>query len=169
MASFDWKGFVKTVAPGIATALGGPLAGIAVKTIGDALGMDAPTEEKIATALQGATPEDMLKLKTAEQDFQVKMKSLDIDLEKIAGDDRKSARDMQTATHSVIPGYLAALVTIGFFGILVGLMLGVLKTDDNNELLILLGALSTSWGAVVNFYFGSSAGSEAKNLLLARK
>lgn len=169
MADFDWKGLVRTVAPGIATALGGPLAGIAVKTIGDALGMDEPTEEKISAALKGATPDDMLKLKQAEQEFQVKMKQLDIDLTKVYADDRRSARDMQAATRSNVPALLSCLITVGFFGILIGLMEGVLKTSDTPELMILLGALSAAWGGVVNFYFGSSAGSEQKNVLLARK
>ena len=46
------------VAPSIATALGGPLAGIAVKTLSNALlGHESGTEEDVATALQNASPE----------------------------------------------------------------------------------------------------------------
>lgn len=167
--SFDWKSLIGTVAPTLATALGGPLAGMAVKAVGDALGLDKPTEEAISATLQGAGPETLLKLKQADQDFAVKMKDLDIKLEDINARDRDSARGMQKETKSKIPGALAAIITLGFFGILVGLMGGWLKTGDSNELLILLGALATSWGAVVNFYYGSSAGSEAKSVLLAKK
>jgi hypothetical protein len=36
-------------------------------------------------------------------------------------------------------------------------------------LLMMLGSLSTSWTGVVQFYYGSSAGSKAKNDLLAAK
>lgn len=169
MSDFDWKAIVKGVAPTIATVLGGPLAGMAVKAIGDSLGIDEPTQEKIGAALKGATPDDLLKIKQADSDFAAKMKSLDIDLEKIHSDDRKSARDMEAATHSPVPGALATLITAGFFGILIGLMAGWLKTADTPELMILLGALAAAWGAVVNFYYGSSAGSEAKTALLARK
>jgi hypothetical protein len=76
---------------------------------------------------------------------------------------------MQASTQSRVPGALAAIITVGFFGILIGIMSGKLSTADNSELLILLGALAASWGAVVNFYFGSSAGSQSKDLLLAKK
>lgn len=167
--SFDWKALLRTVAPALATAAGGPLAGIAVKTIGDALGLDNATEENVSAALQGASPDTLLKVKQADQDFAAKMKQMDIDLEKVNAGDRDSARKMQSDTKSKIPGLLAGLITFGFFGILIGLMAGWLKTGDSNELLILLGALATSWGAVVNFYYGSSAGSEAKNVLLAKR
>lgn len=169
MSDFDWKAVVRTVAPGIATALGGPLAGMAVKALGDAIGLDSATEETVAAALKGATPEDLLKVKQAEQEFQVKMRSLDVDLVKIEAGNTDSARKMQSDTHSKVPGLLAGIITVGFFGILVGIMAGTLSTADNSELLILLGALAASWGAVVNFYFGSSVGSQNKDALLARK
>jgi hypothetical protein len=48
------------------------------------------------------------------------------------------------------------------------MMLGKLKTSDSQALLLLLGSLSTSFGMVISFYFGSSAGSERKTELLAQ-
>jgi hypothetical protein len=164
---FDWKNIVGTVAPTIATALGGPLAGLAVKSLGSALGIEQPTEATVTAALRGATPDDLLKVQQADQQFQSQMASLGVDLERIAAADRTSARSMQSETKSRIPGILAGIVTVGFFAILVGLMSGKLETSNNPELLILLGALSTSWGAVVSFYFGSSASSQNKDKLLA--
>lgn len=79
--SFNWKGIVKGVAPTIATVLGGPLAGMGVKAISEAiLGKPDGTETDIALALQGATPEMLVKIKDAEHTFKEKMRKLDIDL-----------------------------------------------------------------------------------------
>lgn len=165
----DWKKIVSTVAPILGTALGGPLGGMAVKAIGNALGLSDATEEAISTALAGAKPEDLLKLKQADQQFAKEMKALDVDLERIASADRDSARGMQKETRSRIPGMLAILITVGFFGILIGMMGGWLRPSENQALLILLGALAAAWGAVVNFYYGSSAGSQSKDALLAKR
>ena len=164
--SFDWKSLLGSVAPTIATALGGPLAGMAVKAIGDAIGVAAPTEETVSVALQNATPDQLAAIKKADQDFAVKMEELGIDLERIQSADRDSARKMQADTRSKIPAYMAILITAGFFGVLVGLMAGWLHTGDSNELLILLGALAASWGSVVNFYFGSSSQSHMQTRIL---
>jgi hypothetical protein len=162
---------LKSIAPTVATVLGGPLAGLAVKTLGDAIGVDEPTQEKIERALTGSqlTAEQILAIKNADQALIVKLKELDIRIEEVHAANTDSARKMQASTQSRVPGALAAIITIGFFGILIGIMSGKLSTADNSELLILLGALAASWGAVVNFYFGSSAGSQSKDLLLAKK
>ena len=87
---------VRTVAPTIATAVGGPLAGMATRAISEALlGKPDGTEEELAQAAANATPEQLLALKKAEQDFAVRMRELDIDLERIANEDRNSARDRE--------------------------------------------------------------------------
>lgn len=168
----DWKKIVAAVAPWIGTALTGPLGGMAVSAVADALGLSDKTEDAIKQAISGATPEQMLALKKADQDFAARMQELGFQnvqaLERIAADDRKSAREMQTTVRSKIPGVLAVLITLGFFGILIGMMAGWLKTDDNQALLIMLGALGAAWGAVVNFFFGSSADSQNKTRLLAQ-
>ena len=106
----DFVDILKTVAPGIATALGGPLAGLAVSAIGKALNLSDATQDTIKAAVAGATPEDMLKLKEAEQDFQVQMKKLDIDLVQIAAGDRDSARKMQIANKAWTPAVLSWLI-----------------------------------------------------------
>ena len=167
----DWKNIVSAVAPWIGTALGGPLGGMAVSAVADAFGLSDNTESALKQAISGATPEQMLALKQADQQFALRMQELGFqnlqELDRVAADDRKSARDMQITVKSPVPAVLAILITVGFFGILIGMMAGMLKTTDNQALLIMLGALGAAWGAVVNFYYGSSAGSQAKDRLLA--
>lgn len=166
----DLKKLLGAVAPTLATALLGPVGGLAVQALGEALGIDQPTQEKIKDAFASGqmTGEQIVAVKAAEQAFLVRCKELDIDLEKIHAGDRASARGMQSETKSRIPGTLAILVTLGFFGVLAWLLIGGKPQQGGDALLVMLGALGTAWGAIVQFYFGSSAGSAAKNDLLAK-
>ena len=156
-------GLLAQVAPTVATALGGPLAGLAVKTLSEALfGHQGADESEVSAALMNATPEQLQKLKETDATFKLKMKELDIDLEKIAAGDRDSARNLQARTNDWIPRALAIMVTLGFFGILVWLLVRGVPSSGAETLIYMLGALGTAWTGIVQFYFGSSAGSRAK-------
>jgi hypothetical protein len=156
----DW---LKQIAPTIATALGGPLAGLAVDAISKAVGID-PKDVNKTIAEGKLTADQIAQIKTAEIAMAARAQEMGLDFEKIAVDDRKSARQMQSTTQSWIPGIMAIAVTIGFFGILVGLMTEHFKTSD--ALMLMLGSLGTAWTGIIAFYFGSSAGSQAKDQLL---
>jgi hypothetical protein len=166
----DWKSIVGTVAPTLATALGGPLAGLATKFIGGLFGLgDGASESDVMSAVQGATPDDLLKLKSADNDFKLKIAALGIDLEKIAADDRNSARNREIQTKDHIPGVLAIGVTLGFFALLGWMMASAPPEGSKDALNIMLGALGGAWASVVAYYFGSSAGSaKMKELMGAR-
>jgi len=156
----DW---LKQIAPTIATALGGPLAGLAVDAISKAVGIDPKDVTK--TISEGKlTADQIAQIKTAELAMAARAQELGLDFEKIAVDDRKSAREMQVSTQSWIPGGMAIIVTCGFFGILIGLMTEHFKTSD--ALMLMLGSLGTAWTGIIAFYFGSSAGSQKKDELL---
>jgi hypothetical protein len=158
------------LAPSIATALGGPLAGVAVKTLSNALfGHEDGTEEQISAAMAVATPDQLAAIKKIDADFKVQMKSLDIDLERISAGDRDSARQMQQNTKDSTPKILAYFITFGFFGALVWILVFGLPQTGLEVILMMLGSLSTSWTGVVQFYYGSSAGSKAKTDALAAK
>jgi len=156
--------WLEQIAPTIATCLGGPLAGLAVTAVSKALGID---EDKVNDTIQDGklNADQITSIKQAEIELQSKAQELGLNFETLAVQDRSSARDMQKSTNSFIPPVLSILVTVGFFGILVALMLG--KVDSNNQaLMIMLGSLGTAWTGIIAFYFGSSAGSQAKDQLL---
>lgn len=166
--AFDWKKVVGTVAPTIATALGGPLAGLAVKAIGGALGMgDGATEAEVAAKIAGATPADLLALKKADQEFAVKMRELDVDLARIAAGDRDSARQMQRETKSWAPPVLAAVVVGGFIAASVAVLGGWVEGLKDPLIAALVGSvignITAATMLVLNFYFGTSASSRAKD------
>ena len=156
-------GLLAQVAPTVATALGGPLAGLAVKTLSEAMfGHQDGSESEVSAALMNATPEQLQKLKEIDASFKARMKELDIDLERIAAGDRDSARNMQMHTNDWIPRAMAIMVTFGFFGILTWLLTKGVPPTGSETLIYMLGALGTAWTGIVQFYFGSSAGSKAK-------
>ena len=159
----DW---LKQIAPTIATAMGGPLAGMAVSAISKAIGVEP---EKVGDLISNnkLTAEQIAQVKIAEIELQKQANELGLNFEKLAVDDRKSAREMQATTRSIVPPVLAAIVTFGVFGIMVMMLLG--KVDSNNPaILMMLGSLGTAWTGIIAYYFGSSAGSQAKTDLLSK-
>jgi hypothetical protein len=159
--------WLKQIAPTIATALGGPLAGMAVSAISKAIGVD---EKDVGDLINNnkLTADQIAQVKIAEIELQKQANELGLNFAKLEVDDRKSARDMQVATRSWIPPLLAAAVTAGFFGILSMMLLG--KVDSNNPaILMMLGSLGTAWTGIIAYYFGSSAGSQAKTEMLGKK
>jgi membrane-bound ClpP family serine protease len=155
--------WLSQIAPTIATALGGPLGGIAYEAISKVMGISQDDAKKMLDDGK-LTADQIASVQQAEIALKAKAQELGLDFEQLAVTDRKSARDMQANTHSFIPPVLAILVTIGFFGILYGLMTEQFKTSD--ALLLMLGSLGTAWTGVIAFYFGSSAGSQAKDQML---
>jgi hypothetical protein len=160
----DW---LKQIAPTVATALGGPLAGMAVSAISKAIGVD---EDKVQDMISSnkLNADQVAQLKLAEIELAKHAQELGLNFEKLAVDDRKSAREMQATTRSMMPPILASAVTIGFFGIVV--MMFFNQVDSNNPaILMMLGSLGTAWTGIIAYYFGSSAGSQAKTEMMAKK
>ena len=156
--------WLKQIAPTIATCLGGPLAGLAVTAVSKALGIG---EDEVQNVIDSGklNADQITSIKQAEIELQKSAQELGLNFEQLAVDDRKSARDMQSATQSIVPPIMAFGVTLGFFGILFGLMTG--KVDSTNQaLMIMLGSLGTAWVSIISFYFGSSSGSQKKDQML---
>ena len=156
----DW---LAQLAPTIVTCLGGPLAGMATGLIAKMLGID---ESKVQETINSGklTADQVASLHQAEIELKKQAQSMGLDFEKIATADKQSARSMQISTKSIVPPLLALLITAGFFGILYALMMGY--AQESNQLMIMLGALGTSWTGVIAFYFGSSNSSQNKDAML---
>ena len=155
--------WIEQIAPTIATALGGPLAGLAVDAVSKAIGVD-PKDVQDTINSGKLSAEQIVSIQQAELTLKTKAQEMGLDFEQLATQDKKSARDMQMAVKSWIPPILAIGITIGFFGIMYGMMTG--KVTSSEALMMLLGSLGTAWTGVISFYFGSSASSQAKDVLL---
>ena len=170
---FDWKKLVRTIAPTIGLVLSGgnPLIGMGIKAVSNALlGNPDGTEDEVSAALQVASPEDLIKLRTADQSFKVEMKKLGLDEKKLAFDDADSARKREMTVKDKTPAVLAYLLTVMFGGTLGTLIFGPEVAESNKAVVYsMVGSLGTVWIAAMAYYHGSSRGSAEKDILLRNK
>ena len=153
----DWKSTLAAIAPGIATALGGPLAGMAVNVATSALGIE-PTEAALEAAVTNGNPDALLKLKEAENRFRLEEKRLGVQ-------DRDSARGLAKAKGVLPQVILSTVYTIGYFWLMKVLIVDGVEIAESVEPLVLglIGVMSAAQVQIMNFWFGSSAGSKAKD------
>lgn len=167
-----FKDLIATVAPGVATALGGPLAGVATRMIAQKLtGSEAPDDVDFANAqtmLEAAGPDTLVKLKELELEFNAAMHEAGVELERIAAGDRDSARQRQVQMRDWSPTVLGILVITLFFGVLFYLLVNGLPEAGGEIMMMVIGALTTMTAQVGNYFFGSSAGSASKNTIIAQ-
>lgn len=166
---------LKTVAPTLALAVGGPFGPLAAAAIHAALGTNGD-EKAVETQLTGATQDTLLKIKQAEIDFQAKIAELGIQKEQLQLADVADARQMQMTTRDPTVARLAWLVIGGFLLIslaeLVAMIVWPARVNALPQpawLLIgsVLGYLANESKQAGAFYFGSSAGSQAKDSTIA--
>jgi hypothetical protein len=167
----DWKTIISTVAPWIGTALGGPLGGMALEAAVNALGVSDKTAEGLKQALSGATPDQMLALKKADQDFALQMQALGFkqvaDLEALAAGDRDSARKLQSAVPSRVPALLTCFVVGAFTATLILLLRFDVPATNRDIVVYMIGQLSGGFTSALAFWLGTTRESGRKTELLA--
>ena len=170
--ALDWKSIIKTAAPFLGTALGGPLGGAAGKLIATALGGDETkaTPDDLAKLVQNVTPEQLLALKNADQAYQVQLKQLNInevkDLEALAVQDRESARNREIQVKDHTPAIGFYLITAGFFGFLTALLFLPIPESNKAVLYVMIGSLGTAWVGCTSYYYGTTRSSGLKDHML---
>lgn len=163
----DWKSILATIAPWLGAAIGGPLGSAAVQTACNALGLSEKTEDALKQALQGISPEQMMSMKKADQDFQARMQELGFShvekLVELSNKDTDSARNRQIQLKDSTVTILAYAIVAAWVGI--NMILFTQQVPHGSEQLVarLLGTLDAALMAVLYYYFGSSAGSRSKD------
>lgn len=152
------------IAPTVATALAGPLGGVAVAALGKALGWDDATPEKVSAMLESgnlngeqvaAIRQAELALKQHESDNGFKFAELEIR-------DRDSARQREMAVKDSTNQVLAFTIVGAFIAMVAATLLGYAKVESVLAG-TLVGYLSAKAEQVLAYYFGSSRGSQAKD------
>lgn len=167
----DWREVIGSVAPGLATALGGPLAGIAVKIIADkVLGKPDASASEVEEALSSGSlsGDQLVALKEAENTLAIEMARIDQARESALLEDTKSARsqtvELAKEGSAIAWGapVVSTLVVVGFFVAIYLLFVVDRNWDERtaNLLNVLFGALTVSFSSVTQYWLGSSAGSK---------
>lgn len=157
--------WIESIAPTIASALGGPLAGLAVEAVSKAIGVEP---EKVQDTINSGklTADQIASIQQAEIQLKTKAQELGLNFEQIAAGDRKSARDMQISNHSFVPPLLSVMIVVAWSLIQYFLLTHVIDPSMRELIARVLGTLDGALMLVLSFYFGSSAGSQAKDTML---
>lgn len=163
----DW---LKTLAPTLATALAGPLAGAAVKGLASILDVPNATIETIQNAIASGqmTPEQVSQIKELELQYQNDEKERGFRYAELAFKDTDSARNMAIQTKSTTPTILSYGVLIGG-GLMMWAVLMNYAKADSVLAGTLIGYAVSEMKQVLQYWFGSSDSSKQKTDLLATK
>lgn len=154
----DLKKILGAIAPTLATALLGPVGGLAVEVLGNALGIDQPTQDKIQDAFKTGqmTGDQIVAVKQAENAFLLRCKELDIDLERIHAGDRDSARKREVETKDWTPRILAGVIVVTWGLVQWHLLTNVIHDDMRELVMRVLGTLDAALMLVLSYYYGAS-------------
>ena len=154
----DLLNMLKGIAPGLATAVAGPLGGAAVSAIASKLGV-ADSVESVAKAIAG------------DPAAAAKLQELDLEYAKLdmanTADARKMNSEIQNSiSASWLAKNIAYVIDVAIVSSTIGLTAMLMTSSvpqENKELaLMAFGSLVTLCGTVVNFHRGSSQGSKDK-------
>jgi hypothetical protein len=183
-----WKNVLQSVAPVLATALGGPLAGAAVKVLSNSIfGHENADQTEVSEAvMNGLSPDAIVKLREVDVAFKTRMRELDIDIARLNASsemaylaDTQNARTAHAGNDGVFWLGIAILLTFAcaIAAVLVGsfeMLTGGITIKDVGTVATVSGLVGTVIGyvaanaqQVVGYFFGSSKGSADKTTALS--
>jgi hypothetical protein len=150
-------GLLKTLAPTVAQAAGGPMAGMAVKMVASKLGVPDANAEAIEKILE-TQPEKAMLVKQADREFQDRIREMEIDLEsfKAEVDDRKDAREK--FSDDPTPKIFAMVALIGFIGYVFMVTIQPVDANDDGVVNLILGYLGGLVSGISAYFFGGTNG-----------
>ena len=167
----SWKDTLASLAPTVATALAGPLGGVAVSAIGAALGISAPTQKAIADAISSGslTPEQVSELKKLEMQYQNEEAERGFKYADLAFQDRDSARKASVAGGTQMSLFWLSLLLLTAC---LGSEIAVLFIGYPNEIPDIvvgrvLGLLDSVALLVLSYWYGTTQQSAVKTSILA--
>ena len=154
---------LKGIAPAVATAVGGPLGGLAVTALANKFGV-ADDVQAVAKAIAG------------DPEAAAKLAELDLQQFQAESADRDSARQREAAVAAAGGTHLSQLVvpilalgTVSLTFIFIGILLFKVIDQAQQQLVIFaLGYATAAAQQVLSYYFGSSKSSQDKTVALQK-
>lgn len=164
--------FLKNIAPTLASALLGPLGGVAVSAIGNILGVSSATTATISKAFQDGklTPEQLSAIKELELKYQNDEAERGFKYSELAFKDRDSARINNVAGGVQMPLFWLSLILLI---LTLGTEIWVLfkgYPETLPEIIVgrVLGLMDAVAMMVLAYWYGTTNGSAQKTQLLAQ-
>jgi len=167
----SWQDTLKALAPTVLSAALGPAGAGIVAAVGAIIGVDNPTEAKIAKAIQSGqlTPEQITELKKLELQLQAEEKERDFKYADLEFRDRDSARKANVAGGTQMPLFYLSLILLL---LTLGSEIAVLfygYPPNTPEMVVgrILGLLDAVAMMVLVYWYGSNKDSQRKTDMLA--
>ena len=140
---------LKTLAPTLAQAAGGPMAGMAVKMVASKLGAPDASVETIEKILE-TQPEKAVLVKQADGEFKDRIREMEIDLESFKAEVEFS--DDPT------PKIFAMVALFGFIGYVFMVTIQPVDANDDGVVNLILGYLGGLVSGISAYFFGGTNG-----------
>jgi hypothetical protein len=156
--------------PLLGNMLGGSLGQKGAEIVAGVLGCE-PEPDTVADALYN-NPDLYLQLQKYEMDHKEELERLQIQEAGMYLADRQSARSREIETTKATGQrdwflyLLAGIFVIGFF-VLMGILI-FQPVNENTALTMVIGALVSGVSMVLSYFFGSSKGSNDKNIMIGK-
>jgi len=148
--------------------------GVALTAIIKAFGLAEDAKPEAILQALTTDPETKVKLVQAENAYLIEIRKIEREEYDLTLKDIQGARNMRV-DHEKLTGkgdmnlYILAWVVVGgFFGLIGCLLIVALPPDQTGVVFMLFGALSTGFGQVLQFFFGSSKSSQQKTDIIAK-
>jgi hypothetical protein len=166
----NWMDTIKKVAPVVASALGGPLAGVAVSALGELFGIEEPTQEKIRVAIEtgNLTGEQISAIRQLEMKLKAEEAERGFKYAELEFKDRDSARkaNVEGGTTRMLFWMSLVLLIITLGSELIVLFQGYPKTLPEIIVGRILGLMDSVALMVLAYWYGTTNGSARKTDML---
>ncbi len=173
----DLKSLGQTIvrygAPLLGTVVGGPAGAAIGQIVASQFGGDANDPIDLAMRIE-ADPNARVKLAEIQANTNVQLQTIAMQMAEnelkyqtqqldIAAKDTANARANNAETKSMMPEIISFLIMLGFFACIWVIVAYKQDSEDHDVLYMMFGSVSAAFGAVIQYWLGSSVGSRNKD------